>query len=663
MEKPEAIAEKKTFTRNLFTFSIGTIGRDFLYNFFNGFLLTFVLLTKNLTTAQFGSITFIIVAARIFDALNDPLMGGLVENTRTKFGKYKPWQLIGALLTGAVVVALFNAPVDGWGFIAFLAVCYFLFSITFTMNDISYWGMLPTLTSDANDRNKLTSVAQIFVGIGGGAAGILVPILTTGAVGTAAFGTVSRAFGVIAIVAAVLLVAFQLVTIFGVVEPPMRTPQVKTARLKFKDIFKVIGKNDQLLWAAVCLLLSNVGTNVVTGGLSTMYIYFEFGYDGMLTVLFAALSSVMGILFIFFFPLLMRKFGRAKVLYGSTILVIVGFLALLFVGLFVDKGPEVNIDLLGFHFAFPQKFIYFVVANATTGAGGAYMIMTINMANAVEYNEYRTGSRDESLIVSLRPLTNKMGSALSQGLVSLVYVIAGVLVYTNEISTIENSYAGELTAEQGAEKLERISEVLHAVPDKNKGILLICMCIIPIVFLSVMMVLYKRFFKLDEKKMLEINEVLTQKKGEKMERKYKFFGWETADSKPINDLYPGIKSPWDLYDRLDEKGWTIDTCAPRLRNEWSEENKTAGQCSITAFLAQDIFGGEVYGIPLPGGGVHCYNVVGERTFDLASEQFGDVVLDYSTGIKQYREEHFADEDKRNRYLLLGENVAKACQKE
>ena len=142
-------------------------------------------------------------------------------------------------------------------------------------------------------------------------------------------------------------------------------------------------------------------------------------------------------------------------------------------------------------------------------------------------------------------------------------------------------------------------------------------------------------------------------------KKYKFFGWENADSKKNGELFPGIETPRDLYDKL-EKAWTKETCAPRLRKEWSEDNKTAGQCSITAFLAQDIFGGEGYGIALPSGGVHCYNVVGDRTFDLASEQFGDVTLDYSKGFLQSREEHFSDRDKYDRYLLLKENVKKVC---
>ena len=141
---------------------------------------------------------------------------------------------------------------------------------------------------------------------------------------------------------------------------------------------------------------------------------------------------------------------------------------------------------------------------------------------------------------------------------------------------------------------------------------------------------------------------------------YRFFGWQTADCESLSAEYPGIKTPWDLYDGL-EKAWSIDTCAPRLRGEWSEDNKTAGQCSITAFLAQDIFGGEVYGVALPSGGVHCYNVVGDCLFDLASEQFGDVVMDYSTGVVQSRESHFADRDKYSRYILLGALLEKACR--
>lgn len=134
---------------------------------------------------------------------------------------------------------------------------------------------------------------------------------------------------------------------------------------------------------------------------------------------------------------------------------------------------------------------------------------------------------------------------------------------------------------------------------------------------------------------------------------YNFYGSNNADCKPVNELYPQVKSPADLYDALSEI-WCAETCAPRLRSEWTKENKTKGQCSITAFLVQDIFGGRVYGIPLEDGNYHCYNVIGECCFDLTSEQFGERAkeLIYENNPEQFREVHFAKEEKRQRYEKL-----------
>ncbi len=135
--------------------------------------------------------------------------------------------------------------------------------------------------------------------------------------------------------------------------------------------------------------------------------------------------------------------------------------------------------------------------------------------------------------------------------------------------------------------------------------------------------------------------------------KYKFHGWETALVTPINNTYSLIHSPRDLYDALLEI-WCAETCAPRMRADWSSENKTLGQCSITAFLVQDIFGGKVYGILREGGNYHCYNVVGDCCFDLTSEQFGEEAksLCYNNNPEQFREVHFAKEEKRLRYVML-----------
>ena len=141
------------------------------------------------------------------------------------------------------------------------------------------------------------------------------------------------------------------------------------------------------------------------------------------------------------------------------------------------------------------------------------------------------------------------------------------------------------------------------------------------------------------------------------EKEYKFYGWQNADVPPISAKYRAIKDPRELYDLLNDI-WCIETCAPRLRESWSEENRTLGQCSITAFLAQDIFGGKVLGIKREGGNFHCFNAVGECVFDLTSEQFGDEVLDYSVYKEQPREVHFMKVEKRLRYEYLKAELEK-----
>ena len=140
---------------------------------------------------------------------------------------------------------------------------------------------------------------------------------------------------------------------------------------------------------------------------------------------------------------------------------------------------------------------------------------------------------------------------------------------------------------------------------------------------------------------------------------YVFYGHENADVEAAGGEFPGIRTPLDLYDALSEI-WCAQTCAPRMREEWSPENRTLGQCSITAFLVQDIFGGRVYGILRPGGNYHCYNDVDGHVFDLTSEQFGDEKLCYENNPEQFREVHFAKEEKRLRYELLRKLLLQAA---
>lgn len=138
---------------------------------------------------------------------------------------------------------------------------------------------------------------------------------------------------------------------------------------------------------------------------------------------------------------------------------------------------------------------------------------------------------------------------------------------------------------------------------------------------------------------------------------YRFYGAETPSVAPIDRTYAAVGDQRALYDLL-KTLWSAETCAPRLRPLWSTKNRTLGQCSITSFLVQDIYGGEVYGVPLAEGGFHCYNVVNGVRFDLTSEQFGEEKLLYDDKYPQSREEHFKDEDKFARYSLLKSELEK-----
>ena len=133
-----------------------------------------------------------------------------------------------------------------------------------------------------------------------------------------------------------------------------------------------------------------------------------------------------------------------------------------------------------------------------------------------------------------------------------------------------------------------------------------------------------------------------------------FYGADKS-FQPIQTALPGIDTPHALYAALLDC-WCAETCAPRMRERWRPENPTLGQCSVTAFLAQDLFGGNVWGIPLPEGGFHCFNEACGGVFDLTSEQFGGVILDYTDAVLQSRKEHFSKQEKYKRYLMLRDRL-------
>jgi len=132
-----------------------------------------------------------------------------------------------------------------------------------------------------------------------------------------------------------------------------------------------------------------------------------------------------------------------------------------------------------------------------------------------------------------------------------------------------------------------------------------------------------------------------------------FYGAEYAKNIGMIRSAEGSDLSLKDYYHLLKRCWCAETCAPRMRDRWTSDNPTLGQCSVTAFLVQDYFGGKVFGIPLEEGGFHCYNVIGDHIFDLTDAQFGDRELDYAgLNPEQFREVHFRAAEKQERYRLL-----------
>lgn len=490
--------ELKIRKKNLIMYPLGTIGRDMIYNLFTNFILTFILFTRKLDAAQLAAITAIIVGARVFDALNDPIMGNIIERTRTKWGKFKPWLAIGIVSTSIVVYLAFNTNLQGWSFICFFGVIYFMYSITFTMHDISYWGMIPSLGTDSHVRNQFTSRATLFAGIGGAIAGFLIPRFTTGA-GTIG-GSASYAYGRIALVICIIAPLFLCFTIFGVRENRDYNKE-KFPPVSFKKIFGTIGGNDQLLWIALIFLVQQMGNGLALGGLGSTYIYFDLGYQGGYYSNFSTFGLAATAVLMVLYPAISQKINRKPLMAIMILVSAIGYIAMFVIGAFM---PSANASLKCWLFT-----AGYMLANF--GQYSFYLIMMISILNTVEYNELKHGERDEAIIASLRPFLTKLSSALVAVLTYVFYIVFGVLNYTNEISKFEQlTSMGEMTE---AQKLSNIAGVITNVQSGQKLGLLVCITVVPFIFMFVSYILYKKHYKLDEDEYTRICGELQARRG------------------------------------------------------------------------------------------------------------------------------------------------------
>ncbi len=392
-----------TIKRNRFTFGLGTIGRDMLYSLVSMYLIYYLTDVINVPTASLWWISGIILACRIFDAFDDPVMGFIVDNTHTKWGKHKPWIAIGAAISGALTILLFvDFKLDGAGYVVLFGILYLLWGISFTSNDISYWSMLPALSVDQAERERIGSFARICANIGlfFVVAGI-VPITTS--LGDK-LGSLQKGYMVFAVIVVAVMWLGQCITLFGVkqVKIVKESPQNTT----LSEMFKVIFKNDQLFYTAISMALFMVGYVTTT---SFGLYYFEYAYgDKAMYSIFAVILGVSQITALAIFPIFSKKFER-KTLYSAAILLI-------------------TVGYIIFFFAPTNTMLFIGIAGVLMFVGQAFvqLLMLMFLADTVDYGHWKLGKRNGSITFSIQPFINKMGGAISSGVVSAVVILSGI---------------------------------------------------------------------------------------------------------------------------------------------------------------------------------------------------------------------------------------------
>lgn len=388
--------------RNRFTFGLGTVGRDMLYSMVSMYFIVYLTEVLDLPDATMLMMTAALTVLRIFDAVNDPFMGVLVDNTRTRHGKFKPWIAGGGIVGGIFTILLFtDFGLTGPAYVAAFVVIYLLWDLTYGLNDIAYWSMLPALTVDQGAREKMGAFARICANVGMYA--VVVGILPVTKMLGEALGDPKKGWFAFAVIVVVLMLFFLCFTLFGVKED--RSLYAKEEHTSLKDMFTALFKNDQLLWTAVAMALFNVGYFITTG-FGVHYFKYAYGDEGMYSI-FAAVLGVAQLTALILFPLFSKRFDRKKLYTGATILVAVGYVV--------------------FFFA-PMNMLPIGVAGMCLFIGQAFiqLLMLMFLADTIEYGQWKLGKRNESVTFSVQPFLNKLGGAVSNGVMGVTLVVSGI---------------------------------------------------------------------------------------------------------------------------------------------------------------------------------------------------------------------------------------------
>jgi len=452
-----------------FAYGIGAVGKDMMYMFCASYVLYYFQDVMKVSTIAMG---VILMAARIFDAFNDPIMGILVAKTKTRWGKFRPWLLIGTITNAVVLIVMFNCPpsLNGSGLVAYAAVTYILWGVTYTMMDIPYWSMIPAFTEGGKEREGLSALARSCAGVGSALVSIIT-VMTVSALGNKAVNGDSYeriGYGRFAIIIAAVFIVFIIITCVVIKEKS--TVDMQTASVG--DMFKALISNDQAMTIVVAIVMINTAL-YITSNLVIYFFKYDFSgldaWEGHYTLFNTAGGAFQILAMMLLFPLLRKFMNTIKIFYTSFTMAMAGYVILLLIAF----TGTTNVYLL----LVPAFLIMAAI-------GMLNVVVTIFLANTVDYGELKNGRRDESVIFSMQTFVVKLASGIAALIASIVLAIT---------------------------KINDVANVGAAISGGSKMGLRMCMTIIPIAVLVIGLVVFKNKYILTDERVDEItNELKTR---------------------------------------------------------------------------------------------------------------------------------------------------------
>ena len=381
--------KKKSILSTALGYGVGAIGLDLSYGMFYSYLSYYL---SSVLGLEEGFLLLITPLARIWDGFNDPMMGTIVDNTRTKYGKYRPWILIGACCNAIVLFLLFTSfGMSGLPLYIYIAIMYVAWGMTNTMADIPYWSMVPSFTSEEKERNLVATVARTFSGIGQGIISILTPILcpllSSGM--TDEKGYSASGFSRWAGICGIALIFFALICVLITKETNVVYGEKK--KFSLKQIFDVIKSNDQLVVFIIFAMLSNAGWYLTSS--TAVYYFTDTLGNSKLQSLFQTIGTVGSVLGLLVVPVLSKWFSKRQTYTISLCTAILGY------ALMLITGPILKLNVV------IMDVCYIL---ASVGVSSMFVSQTIFLADIVDYGEYKNGTRNESITFSMKGFLQKM---------------------------------------------------------------------------------------------------------------------------------------------------------------------------------------------------------------------------------------------------------------